>query len=657
MCGILGGLAAEPFELLRDERWQRAVDCLAHRGPDDRGWLAWPDRCAFLGHRRLSIIDLAGGHQPIADEAGRRHLCYNGEVYNFRALRRELAARGHVLRTQTDGEPALHLYEEDPRGFVTRLSGMFALAILDRSAGRLTLARDRLGIKPLYYTCDGARLIFASEPKAILLLAHPRGEGRPAVCPQGLRQYLRWKYIPAPLTIYEGLRELPPGHLLVAQRRAGRPTIDVSVERYWRLDFSVQKIRDEREATEELDRRLRAAVESHLESDVEVGALLSGGVDSSLVVALAARVSKRTIRTFSVGFQEPGFDQLPFARRLAVHCGTQHHEETIDVDPLALIPRLVRHFDQPFADSSALACYRVCEVASRYVKVVLTGDGGDETFAGYKRYEDLRRAAQTDGPWRRAAASTLYSAGAALFSPEARFLRRLRAARLPPLRAYEENEVMCGDWLAQRLLGQPYRGAVGGPSAAGTEGMDPFAERCREAQAAGWPVVEAAQYADLCTYLPGDILAKVDRTSMACSLECRVPLLDPAVAELSAALPLDLKIRDGTGKYILKRVAERYVPRELLYRKKRGFRVPIRRWFKGALLDRAAALLRGGVLVQRGILDPRGVAWVLEAQRRPWINLSSCLWALLILEHWAWEYLEASPPEPTPPAPARSAHV
>jgi asparagine synthase (glutamine-hydrolysing) len=630
MCGILGGLTAEPFEFLRDERWQRAIDCLAHRGPDDRGWLIWPDRRAFLGHRRLSIIDLAGGHQPIADETGERHLCYNGEVYNFRGLRRELAARGHVLRTQTDGEPALHLYEEDPRGFVTRLSGMFALAVLDQAAGRLTLARDRLGIKPLYYTCDGARLLFASEPKAILMLLGRR----PAVCPDGLRQYLRWKYIPAPLTIYAGLRELPPGHLLVAQRRPGQTAIDVSVERYWRLDFSGDKICDEREATEELDRRLRAAVESHLESDVEVGALLSGGVDSSLVVALAARLSKRPIQTFSVGFREPGFDQLPFARRLAEHCGTRHHEETIDVDPLTLIPRLVRHFDQPFADSSALACYRVCEVASRHVKVALTGDGGDESFAGYRRYEDLGQAAQMDGPWRRTASGALYSVGSVLFSPEAKFLRKLRAARLPPLRAYEESEVMCGDWLAQQLLGEAYRGS---------HGPDPFAERCREAETAGWPVVEAAQYADLCTYLPGDILAKVDRTSMACSLECRVPLLDHAVVELSAALPLDLKIREGTGKYILKRVAERYVPRELLYRKKRGFRVPIRRWFKGELLDQTAALLRGGVLVQHGILDRAGAEWVLNAQRRPWINLSSCLWALLMLEHWAQTYLDPQP--------------
>lgn len=623
MCGIVGGIAAEILACADDPlRLDRAIDCMTHRGPDDRGCLLLPGRQAFLGHRRLSIIDLAGGHQPIADESGRRHLCYNGEIYNYRALRESLTARGHVFRTHTDGEPVVHLYEEDTEGFARALQGMFAIAILDETDGTLTLARDRNGIKPLYYWHDGRSLLFASELKAILALL-PR---RPAVSARGLREYLRWKYVPAPLTIYEGIHELPAAHVLRASRDAQAGRVAIEVRRYWSVDFDGGKRCDEREATEELDRRLRAAVESHLEADVEVGALLSGGVDSSLVVALASQVSRRRIKTFSVGFREQGFNQLPFARTLARRYNTEHHEEYVTLDPVAAVSRLVRHFDQPFADSSALACCRVCEAAARHVKVALTGDGGDESFAGYRRYAEVLDAERDVSPWRGRLRSAIFAAGAAVFSPEAKFLHRFRAGRADPITRYEEREVLCGRWLANRLLADPYRD---GPA------KDVFDDHRREAESRGWPPVDVAQYVDQRMYLPGDILTKVDRTSMAWSLECRPPLLDHSITEFAANLSADLKIRNGEGKYILKRVAERYVPRELLYRKKMGFRVPIRRWFKGALLDETVRLLADGELVARGVLDPAGIRWVLRNQRRPWMNLSSCLWALLFLEHWA----------------------
>ncbi len=623
MCGIVGGISVEPIEAIADAaRLDRAIDSMTHRGPDDRGSLVWPDRRAFLGHRRLSIIDLAGGHQPIADESGRRHLCYNGEIYNFNALREDRLARGHVFRTRTDGEPALHLYEDDPAGFVSSLQGMFAIAILDEPARQLTLARDRNGIKPLFYCADGRCLLFASELKALLALR----EEKPAISARGLREYLRWKYVPAPLTIYEGILELPAAHLLVARPNAETGRLDVEIRRYWDPDYGGEKLTDEREAVEQLDHRLRAAVKSHLEADVEVGALLSGGVDSSLVVALASSVSGKRIKTFSVGFQEPGFDQLPYARTLAKRYNTDHHEEYVGLDPMETVPKLVRCFDQPFADSSALACYRVCEVAARHVKVVLTGDGGDESFAGYRRYDDLRRLAERDPFWRRWARRAAFASGAAVFSPEAKFLQRYRAAAGEPLDRYEQREIMCGPWLTDRLLTEPYRV---------TDPLGAFAGHRDAALARGWPPVDVAQYVDLRMYLPGDILQKVDRTSMAWSLECRVPLLDHTVTEFAASLSTDLKIRHGAGKYILKRVAERYVPHELLHRKKMGFRVPIRRWFKGRLLDEATRLLLDGTLVARGVLDASGVWWVLRNQRRPWMNLSSCLWSLIILEHWA----------------------
>lgn len=630
MCGILGGISLEAFEFLRDSaRLDRAIDTLAHRGPDDRGRFVAGGGRAFLGHRRLSIIDLSGGHQPITNETGQTHLIYNGEIYNYRGLREGLAARGHAFRTKSDGETALHLYEEDAAQFAQHLSGMFAIAILDEAAHTLTLARDRNGIKPLYYYSDGRSLIFASELKAILALL----PAAPPICRRALRAYLRWKYVPAPLTIFENIYKLPPGHVLVAKAKPDARELEVETRAYWRLDYSGEKLTDEREAVEALDRTLRASVESHLESDVEVGALLSGGVDSSLVTALACIVGGRPIKTFSVGFEEAGFDQLPFARVLAKKYGTEHYEEHVRFDPMEAVEKLVRQFDEPFADSSALACYRVCEVASRHVKVVLTGDGGDESFAGYGRYQEVLDGAAEGGRMLRMRNRAIMMSSGAIFSPEAKFLKRFRNASHAPLRQHEEHQVLCSDWLLGRLLTESYRAGAGQE-----DGI--FAAHRRHGIGRDWPPVEVAQYVDLSMYLPDDILVKVDRTSMACSLECRVPLLDHSVTELSARVATSLKIRGDVRKYLLKKVAERYVPHELLYRPKMGFRIPVRRWFKRDLADRLAALLDGGALVSRGILDPRGVQWMLRQQRRPWIDFGSQLWAILFLEHWARVFMK-----------------
>lgn len=628
MCGIVGGIAARPFEVLGEPaRLDTAIDTLAHRGPDDRGSYVTDDRCAFLGHRRLSIIDLTGGHEPIANETGRRHLSYNGEIYNHNELRDALSGRGHTFRSKTDGEVALHAYEDAPGDFETKLSGMFAIAILDEDASRITLVRDRNGIKPLYYWQDGDRLVFASELKAILALL----PARPAISPAAVRQFLRWKYVPAPQTIFENVHELPAGHRLTATLDRDRGKLTVKTSRYWELDFSGAKITDERDAVEQLDALLQKTVQDYLAADVEVGALLSGGVDSSLVVALAASAAGRPIKTFSVGFREEGFDQLPFAKTLAEKYGTEHHEQCVDVDPMAMMPTLVKHFDQPFADSSALACHAVCRTAAEHVKVVLTGDGGDETFAGYRRYAELLTADAREAAWRRWPNWAAFQAGARLFTPEAKFLKRMRAAGFRAVKSYKVQEVTSSRWMNDRLLTEAYH--------SGHED-DAFDEYVYSARSRGWSTLDAVQFADLNTYLPGDILRKVDRASMASSLECRVPLLDHAVTEFAARLPVDLRVREGEGKYILKKVAERYVPEELIYRKKRGFRVPIRRWFKGDLLDQTATLLRDGTLVSRGILDPAGVAWIARAQRRPWMNLSSTLWSLLVFEHWARTYLD-----------------
>jgi asparagine synthase (glutamine-hydrolysing) len=332
-----------------------------------------------------------------------------------------------------------------------------------------------------------------------------------------------------------------------------------------------------------------------------------------------------------VGFDVEGFDQLPYARTLAKKYDTEHHEEHVHLDPMEAIGRLVRQFDEPFADSSALACLRLCEAASRHVKVVLTGDGGDESFAGYNRYHAIQEAAPEAGRLRRVVAASVLATSGALFSPEAKYLKRFRATLATPLDQHKTHQELFSEWLANRLLTPPYRGSV--------EDGDEFDDLRRRATTQGWQPLEVAQYVDLRMYLPEDILAKVDRTSMAHGLECRVPLLDHSITEFSARLSADLKIRGSTRKYLLKRVAERYVPHELLYRPKMGFRVPIRRWFKRTLRDRAAGALRDGALVTQGILEADGLEWLLRSQRRPWIDFGSHLWALLFFEHWARRYL------------------
>ncbi|HKQ47775.1 MAG TPA: asparagine synthase (glutamine-hydrolyzing) [Phycisphaerae bacterium] len=625
MCGIVGGISIEPFSGLAESgRLDAAIDTLAHRGPDDRSRATYSDGRAFFGHRRLSIIDVAGGHQPLSNETGTVHAIYNGEIYNYRALRDALAFRGHEFRTQTDGEVVVHLYEDKGADFVRELSGMFAVAIYDETARKLTLARDRNGIKPLYYFHDGRSLIFGSELKAILALL----PARPRLSAHALAEYLRWKYVPAPWSIYEGIHKLPPGHVLRAGYDEGR--IAVETRRYWDVDYGVAKLSDEREAIEQLDAKLRAAVKSHLESDVEVGALLSGGVDSSLVVALACDIGGRPIKTFSVGFEEEGFDQLPFARLLANRYGTVHHEEHVRLDPMQAMPLLVRQFDEPFADSSALACYAVCQVAAKHVKVALTGDGGDESFAGYGRYEEVLTAQKRSGIWRGLRDRAIISSSSALVSPEAKYLKRFRHAALAPLERHEQHQRLCSDWLLNKLLTNAY---------AREAGPNVFGEHRDRATGRGWSAVDVAQYVDLHVSLPDDMLTKVDRTSMACSLECRVPLLDHTITEFSASLATDLKIRGGVRKYLLKKLAERYVPRELLYRPKMGFRIPIRRWLKRGLLAQTEALVVDGALVGHGIIDPQAFHWMVRQQGRPWIDFGSQLWGLLFLEQWAREYL------------------
>jgi asparagine synthase (glutamine-hydrolysing) len=509
--------------------------------------------------RRLSIIDLAGGDQPMANEDATIWTVFNGEIYNYQGLTDDLRSRGHRFSTASDTEVLLHLYEEYGERCVESLRGMFAFAIWDAPRRTLLLARDRLGIKPLYYASTPQALLFGSELKA--LLQSPwltRRADRRAIA-----SYLQYGYVPDPHSILEGVAKLPPGHTLLV--RDGRP---VSPRRYWAPTpfFRVSsRTLDEDEAAARLWSCLEDSVQSHLVSDVPVGAFLSGGLDSSTVVAIMARASGSPIKTFSVGFREDRYNELPYARRVAEWCGTEHHELLVEPGDLKVLDELLGGFDEPFADSSAIPTYLVSRLARQHVKVVLSGDGGDEIFAGYERYQvDHRRRRigllgdlHLGGPLRILSKALPVGGGKNL----------LHNLSLPRSRRYLESMSLFPERALREVLGTPdwetYR-------------LDPLVEMELDP-------LSRLQELDMKSYLPGDILTKVDRMSMANSIEARVPLLDHRLVEFACSLPVELRMRGGSGKYLLKRALRGRIPAELLDRPKQGFGVPLESWFSGSI--------------------------------------------------------------------------
>jgi asparagine synthase (glutamine-hydrolysing) len=532
-----------------------------------------------MGMCRLSIIDLAGGDQPMSNEDGSLWVVFNGEIYNYRELTGELRARGHRFATSSDTEVLLHLYEEHGERCVEPLRGMFAFALWDECRRELLLGRDRLGIKPLYYASTPDGFLFGSELKALvqspwLLPRLDRG---------GLGAYLQYGYIPDPLTILDSVLKLPPGHTLTV--RAGRPT---APRPYWEPTpcFKVgRSSADEVQAAEDLWRRLEEAVRFHMVSDVPVGAFLSGGVDSSAVVSIMARAAGRPVKTFSVGFREDRYNELPHARQVAEACGTEHHELLVEPNDLKLLEELLSGFDEPFADSSAIPTFLVSRLARQHVKVVLSGDGGDELFAGYDRYVVDHRRRRLGllgdvglGPVLRAASALLPVGGGK---------NTLYNLSLPRLQRYVDSISL----FPRRALHELLDGDASGPhvdiARLTDQDLDPLSQ---------------LQALDLKTYLPGDILTKVDRMSMANSLEARVPLLDHPLVEFACSLPPDLRLRNGITKYLFKRTLEGRVPPEVLTRAKQGFAVPLESWFSGSVpgffrdeLADASALVGVGV--------------------------------------------------------------
>jgi asparagine synthase (glutamine-hydrolysing) len=628
MCGIAGfvdrdradGSGADDGALVR-----AMCNVIRHRGPDDEGVFVGDG--AALGMRRLSIIDLAGGHQPIRNEDGSVWVVFNGEIYNYRELRAELAARGHVFATDTDTETIVHAYETWGEDCFSRLRGMFGIALWDRRTRTLLLARDRAGIKPLHYAERGGRLCFGSEIKSILAAA-PFGNAR-TMNVAALEHYLTFLYTPPDATIFEGIRKLPPGHFL--RWRGG-----VShVARYWTLPEGETFTGSFEEAGEALSGVLAEAVRSHMVSDVPIGALLSGGIDSSLVVGLMSRASTRPIKTFSIGFDEPAFDELDGARRIADHFGTDHHEMVVRPDALAVVQRLVEHFDEPFGDSSAVPTWYVSQMARRHVTVVLSGDGGDELFGGYDRYLPHPRVRRFDavagGAGRRAAAAIWPLLPHGVTGKN--FLRHV--AQDPAGRYVESVSFFHSDEM-RALLSPDLRRALGArrATAAAVERLDRWHHL-------PWP--SRMMRADFETYLPEDILVKVDRMSMAHSIESRVPLLDHEVVSFAASLPASMPLEGGERKRVLKQAAASILPAEVFARPKRGFGVPIGTWFRRPLRDFVLDTLQSPRARQRGYFVPAFVDRVVREHLTGRRDHTLRLWQLLMFELWHREYLDSAP--------------
>jgi asparagine synthase (glutamine-hydrolysing) len=616
MCGIAGlfyrGGAAAEMGLLR-----RMTDILAHRGPDGDGFhLQGP---VGLGHRRLAIIDLATGDQPMAAADGSAWIVYNGEVYNYRELRRELVAWGFTFRTTSDTEVVLTAYLAWGPECVRRLRGMFAFAIWDERSRRLFLARDRVGIKPLVYAWDGRVLRFASELKAILEDPTVPRE----LDWEGVRDYFTYHYIPAPRTIFQGIRKLPPASYLLCPLDEGEPEI----VNYWDLRMVPESRGSETEWALELDHLLHETVRLHMVSDVPVGAFLSGGIDSSSVVACMARASATPVKTFSIGFDDHDFDELRYARLVAARHGTEHFEMVLKPDVMSVLPRLSWQLDEPFADASAVPTYCVSKITREHVTVALSGDGGDESFAGYRRYaEAVRTHERMDGMPLTWLKPLLRWAGARR-APGARGREFLQAAGLPAIDRY----IRMLTYQTPETLG----GLLGAEAASRMDLGAPLRElRMLAAGSGSGDYVSTLQYLDVHHYLPEDILAKVDRTSMLSSLESRVPLLDHVVMEHAARMPSGLKLRDGHGKHILKEAMRAHLPGEILTRPKMGFGVPLAGWFRGELRDFARDVLTDPRARHRGIVRPEAVSRLFDAHLEGSRDHSARLWALMLFELW-----------------------
>lgn len=616
MCGIAGFIDVERSRDNAEQLIDRMCQVIRHRGPDDQG--VWVGDGVALGMRRLSIIDLAGGHQPIFNEDQSILVTLNGEIYNYRELQKELQERGHHFRTNSDTEAIVHAYEEYGDECVKHLRGMFTFAIWDRNRQRLLAARDRFGKKPLNYYWDGQRLIYGSEIKSILEAGIPREVNHIA-----LDEFLVYRCVPAPNTPFKGVMKLPPAHILVYENG------QISTKRYWELPFRPTCRDDEATAIERIRALLKEAVEVRLMSEVPLGAFLSGGIDSSMVVGLMSSMMSQPVKTFSIGFEEDDFSELPYARQVAQHFGTDHHEFFVRPELISVLPQLVWAYDEPFSDASMLPTYYVSKLAREHVTVVLTGDGGDEIFGGYTPYRREWLISHIPPMLR-----SLLGFGSRFMPDGMRGKNRLGSlTRDLPTRAVQ-SEMLFGANLRSSMYSPEYFAQV--------RDHDPYERLISEFRAVSDLDVRAQlQYVDVRAYLANDILVKVDKASMLNSLETRAPMLDHYLAEYVASLPSTIRTRNGVLKYLLKKVAADLLPAEILTRGKQGFGVPIKHWFRGDLNGFAYELLLSPRAQQRGIFNPEFIRNLLKAHATTTlVNHSSAIWALLCLELWFQIYMD-----------------
>jgi asparagine synthase (glutamine-hydrolysing) len=621
MCGIAGLFYPATAKPIDPTRLAAMTDALARRGPDGNGY--WTAPGIGLGHRRLSIIDLAGGAQPMALPGDEVVVAFNGEIYNFQEVRAELERKGARFTTHSDTEVLLHGWRAWGPDLLTRLNGMFAFALYDSVTRSLFLARDRMGVKPLYLVelSDGA-LAFASELKGLLAL--PQLRRAPDL--RAVEDFMALGYVPDDACFVAGVRKLPAGSFLLAER--GKPV--PPPVRWWDVDFSQRAKGSERDLEAELLERMRQGVRSRMVADVPLGAFLSGGVDSSAVVALMAEASPRAVKTCTIGFDEAGHDEREYADEIARRFATDHREATVRADDFGLIDTLVHAFDEPFADASALATYRVCELARREVTVALSGDGADEALAGYRRYKfhaaEERARALMPAPLRRAAGIAGRVYPKADWAPQVfRAKTTLLALAADGGQAYAQAVGVTPPGLRDRIFSQTARAALGG-----YRGEQRYVATMANAPAR--EALDRAQYADFHHWLPGDILTKVDRTSMAVSLEAREPFLDYRLIEFAATLPVSMRIRGGQGKYAMKHALEKYLPENILYRPKMGFVTPVSAWFRGALAEQAAGLSSSRPLLETGWFAPLELAKLAQDHKAGRADHGRTLWQLVMLE-------------------------
>jgi asparagine synthase (glutamine-hydrolysing) len=622
MCGITGLFDTRGRRDFERALVQRMNDVQAHRGPDGTGLHLEPG--VALGHRRLSIIDIATGQQPLFNEDGSVVVVFNGEIYNYQELIPELQALGHVFHTRSDTEVIVHGWEAWGERCVERFRGMFAFALHDRRQETLFLARDRLGVKPLYYSllADGT-LVFGSELKS--LLVHPQ-LGRD-IDPCAVEEYFAVGYVAEPRSIFQRTAKLPPASTLVVRR--GRPFPEP--RQYWDVRFAPDPRIGPEEAGEELDRRLAESIRLRMISEVPLGAFLSGGVDSSAVVATMARVSAEPVNTCSISFDDPEFDESRFARQVAERYRTRHFVDHVASDDFDLVDELARLYDEPYADSSAIPTYRVCQLARQHVTVALSGDGGDENFAGYRRYrmhlaEERMRAALPLGLRRPLFGLLGRAYPKALWAPRVfRAKSTFESLARTQVEGYLHGVSIIREPMRSQMFSAAFRRSLGGYRA-----LDLFERHA--AQAGTDDPLSLVQYLDLKTYLVGDINTKVDRASMAHSLEVREPLMDHPLVEWLATLPRELKVRGTEGKVLLKKAMEPHLPHEIMYRPKMGFAVPLARWFRGPLRDRVHESVLGETLAGTGIFERRVLQRILHDHQRGVRDHSSPLWTLLMFD-------------------------